>query len=66
MKRGGTFMFAPGFREMGAEAGRLANAIVRDGLVPEQLGVVFPIERRFAVDEQKTRELGLAAPPAGR
>jgi len=66
MKRGGTFMFAPGFREMGAEAGRLANSIVADGLVPSQMGLVFPAARNFAVDETRARELGLETSVPGR
>jgi len=63
---GGTFVLAPGFRAMGAEAGRLANVIVADGLTPDQIGVVFPAGRGFEENPQRARELGLAAPPVER
>jgi putative ABC transport system substrate-binding protein len=63
---GGTFSFAPGFREMGASAGRLARSIIADGLIPARIGVGYPGRREFVLNPEQAAHLGISAIAADR
>lgn len=59
---GGTFSFAPGFREMGAYAGRLVNDIFRGEVEPADIGVDFPTTRYFSSNPVEARRLSIPLP----
>lgn len=59
---GGTFSFAPGFRELGAQAARMVGEIISDGKQPSEFGLVFPTARYFAFNPAEASLLGI--PPA--
>ncbi|MGH9868440.1 MAG: ABC transporter substrate binding protein [Candidatus Polarisedimenticolia bacterium] len=56
---GATFSYAPGFREMGAYAGRLVNRIVTQGASPAQIGRIFPTTRYFSLNPVEAQRLDL-------
>jgi ABC-type uncharacterized transport system substrate-binding protein len=60
---GGTFSYGPGFRELGAYAGRLVNNILRGAATPAAVGSLFPTTRYLAINPEASRRLGLSIPP---
>ena len=62
VEAGGTFSHAPGFREMGAYAGRLVNQIMSGAAEPSDIGVTFPAVRVFSVNDSEAKRLGLIIP----
>ena len=59
---GGTFSYAPGFREMGAHAGRLVNQILSGAVEPSDIGVRFPTVRALSINDSEAKRLGLTIP----
>lgn len=62
---GGTFSFAPGFRELGAYAGRLVGQILLGNAEPSNIGMIFPTTRYFAVNTYEAARLGIDVPAVG-
>jgi ABC-type uncharacterized transport system substrate-binding protein len=60
---GGTYAYAPGFREMGAYAGRLVSRVIVDGVRPAQIGHIFPRTRYFWLNPDAAQKLDLMLPP---
>jgi ABC-type uncharacterized transport system substrate-binding protein len=56
---GGTFSYAPGFREMGAYAGRLAGTILIHGALPSEIGRIFPTTRYYSLNPAEAQRLDL-------
>jgi ABC-type uncharacterized transport system substrate-binding protein len=56
---GGTFSYAPGFRELGAYAGRLAGTILIHGALPSEIGRIFPTTRYFSLNPVEAQRLEL-------
>jgi len=63
---GGTFSFAPGFREMGASAGRLARSIIAGGLIPARIGVGYPSRREYSLNPGQAALPGISSIAACR
>jgi putative ABC transport system substrate-binding protein len=63
VEAGGTFSYGPGFREMGAYAGRLIEQLFSGGAEPADLGRRFPTARNFTYNPSETQRLGITIPP---
>jgi ABC-type uncharacterized transport system substrate-binding protein len=59
---GGTYSYGPGFREMGAYAGRLILHIFSGAAEPSGINVDFPVARSFSVNTHEIERLGLTIP----
>jgi putative ABC transport system substrate-binding protein len=60
---GGTFSYAPGFAEMGAQAAQLAELIVSGALAPGQIGAIYPTTRYIALNPVEAERLGIPLSP---
>ena len=63
VEAGGTYSDAPGFREMGASAGRVVNRILSGGVEPSDIGTGYPAVRALSVNSTEAMRLGLATQP---
>jgi ABC-type uncharacterized transport system substrate-binding protein len=59
---GATFAYGPGYRELGAYAGRVINNILRGAATAAALGRIYPTTRYLAIDTSQARRLGLTLP----
>ncbi|MBI3451161.1 MAG: carboxypeptidase regulatory-like domain-containing protein [Acidobacteria bacterium] len=63
VRSGATFSYAPGFRELGAYAGRLLTNVLKREATVADIGVIFPRTRYFAVNPVDVERFGLTVPP---
>ncbi len=62
VRSGATFSYAPGFRELGAYAGRLLTNILTRKATVADIGVIFPRTRFLSVNPQDVQRFGLTLP----
>ncbi|HET9480286.1 MAG TPA: ABC transporter substrate binding protein [Candidatus Polarisedimenticolia bacterium] len=60
---GGTFSYGPGFREMGAYAGRLVSHLFSGADEPDDITVRYPSARYLSLNPHEIQKLGLRIPP---
>lgn len=62
VRSGATFSYAPGFREMGAYAGRLLTNVMKREATVADIGVIFPRTRYLSVNPVDVERFGLSVP----
>jgi len=69
VRSGATFSYSPGFRELGAYAGRLLTNVMKRQATVADIGVIFPRTRYLSVNPVDVERFGLSVPtdikPAG-
>jgi putative ABC transport system substrate-binding protein len=62
VRSGATFSYSPGFRELGAYAGRLLTNVMKRQATVADIGVIFPRTRYLAVNPVDVERFGLSVP----
>jgi ABC-type uncharacterized transport system substrate-binding protein len=60
---GGTFSNAPGFRELGAHAGRLVNHVLSGKAEPSDIAIGYPPLRSLSINKDVAKRLGIQPVP---